>query len=299
MTSVAAGSKWLDIAARVLGEPDAAAAESLLAGALMHEFDAHFAVRVVTGVGAAGSGAARSVQRYGMHHCAGRAGASATEVRAFPTPPPAPPDLWQQAVDTADTGHPLFAHHAMSGSLQPTTLSDVTRYRRALSPRGRELIADLGMTLHQLSMPTRRRPGTAVEAFGFVSESPYHAEAVAAAVALQPLIAGLAGHIDVLNQLAGPDVGGQQDAALARPLTPREMVVLRLVARGSTVTGIAATLNISPRTVHKHQENLYRKIGAVDRLSAVLAAQRHGLLPAPESAVRLSVSSAPVAPDQQ
>jgi hypothetical protein len=30
--------------------------------------------------------------------------------------------------------------------------------------------------------------------------------------------------------------------------------------------------------VHKHQENLYRKLGAVDRLSAVLEAQRAGLL---------------------
>ena len=56
-------------------------------------------------------------------------------------------------------------------------------------------------------------------------------------------------------------------------LTPRERVVLELLATGSTAEGVAARLAISPRTVHKHQEHLYRKLGACDRLSAVLAAQ--------------------------
>ncbi len=56
-------------------------------------------------------------------------------------------------------------------------------------------------------------------------------------------------------------------------------MVLELLARGSTAEGVAARLAISPRTVHKHQEHLYRKLGACDRLSAVLAAQRLGLLP--------------------
>ena len=66
------------------------------------------------------------------------------------------------------------------------------------------------------------------------------------------------------------------------PLTPRERVVLDHIARGHTVEGIAARLSISPRTVHKHQEHLYRKLGAVDRLSAVLSAQRLGLIESPD-----------------
>ena len=49
-----------------------------------------------------------------------------------------------------------------------------------------------------------------------------------------------------------------------------------------TVEGLAARLSISPRTVHKHQEHLYRKLGAVDRLSAVLSAQRLGLIGSPD-----------------
>ena len=65
-------------------------------------------------------------------------------------------------------------------------------------------------------------------------------------------------------------------------LTPRERIVLDHLARGGTVEGLAARLAISPRTVHKHQEHLYRKLGAVDRLSAVLSAQRLGLVGSPE-----------------
>lgn len=61
-------------------------------------------------------------------------------------------------------------------------------------------------------------------------------------------------------------------------LTPRELVVLGLLARGRTAGAIAARLGISARTVHKHQEHLYRKLGAVDRLSAVLRAQEAGVL---------------------
>lgn len=52
-------------------------------------------------------------------------------------------------------------------------------------------------------------------------------------------------------------------------------------ATGSIVEAIARRLLISPRTVHKHQQNLYRKLGAIDRLSAVLRAQEAGLLPQP------------------
>jgi DNA-binding NarL/FixJ family response regulator len=59
-----------------------------------------------------------------------------------------------------------------------------------------------------------------------------------------------------------------------------------MLAAGSTAEGIAARLAISPRTVHKHQENLYRKLGACDRLSAVLSAQQLGLVPIPGTVTR-------------
>jgi DNA-binding NarL/FixJ family response regulator len=46
-----------------------------------------------------------------------------------------------------------------------------------------------------------------------------------------------------------------------------------------TAEAIGRRLGISNRTVHKHTENLYRKLAATDRLMAVLRAQALGLLP--------------------
>ncbi|GAA1964599.1 hypothetical protein GCM10009798_26010 [Nocardioides panacihumi] len=62
-------------------------------------------------------------------------------------------------------------------------------------------------------------------------------------------------------------------------LTGRELAVLRLLAEGRTAAGIAARLAISERTVHRHLEHVYRKLGARDRVTAVLAARDADLLP--------------------
>lgn len=52
-------------------------------------------------------------------------------------------------------------------------------------------------------------------------------------------------------------------------LTPREANVLRLVAEGMGDAAIAAELFVSVRTVHKHLEHAYRKLGVNDRRAAV------------------------------
>ena len=65
-------------------------------------------------------------------------------------------------------------------------------------------------------------------------------------------------------------------------LTPREIDVLRLAARGMTNKDIAAILVISPKTVANHVERIYLKIGASNRAMASLFAMKHGLLPEEE-----------------
>jgi DNA-binding NarL/FixJ family response regulator len=61
-------------------------------------------------------------------------------------------------------------------------------------------------------------------------------------------------------------------------LTEREAAVLLQLVEGCTAVAIAHRLGISVRTVQKHLEHLYRKLGVGDRLQAVLVAQRTGLL---------------------
>jgi HD-GYP domain-containing protein (c-di-GMP phosphodiesterase class II) len=61
-------------------------------------------------------------------------------------------------------------------------------------------------------------------------------------------------------------------------LTPREIQVLQLVARGRSNREIAQELVISPKTVANHVEHVYAKIGASTRAVASLFAMQHGLL---------------------
>lgn len=65
---------------------------------------------------------------------------------------------------------------------------------------------------------------------------------------------------------------------VAVTLTDRELAVLDLVAGGLITVAIARRLGISPRTVAKHLEQAYRKLGANDRVSAVLQASSLGLI---------------------
>jgi PAS domain S-box-containing protein len=62
------------------------------------------------------------------------------------------------------------------------------------------------------------------------------------------------------------------------PLSPRELEVLRLAARGQTAPQIAAELFVSPTTVSTHFKNIYGKLGVSDRASAVAKVLREGLI---------------------
>jgi PAS domain S-box-containing protein len=63
-----------------------------------------------------------------------------------------------------------------------------------------------------------------------------------------------------------------------RPLSNREVEILRLAAEGRSGPEIAGELFISPTTVKTHFENLYEKLGVSDRPAAVAQALRIGLI---------------------
>jgi len=60
------------------------------------------------------------------------------------------------------------------------------------------------------------------------------------------------------------------------PLTPRELDVLRLAARGMTNRQIGRELDISHRTVQGHLASIYGKLDVNSRTQAVTAALRQG-----------------------
>jgi DNA-binding NarL/FixJ family response regulator len=75
---------------------------------------------------------------------------------------------------------------------------------------------------------------------------------------------------------------GARAAVPRRPvstaLSPREIEVLRLLARGHTMKGVAATLGVSYKTVDRHVQNIYTKIDVTTRAGATLWAVEHGLV---------------------
>jgi DNA-binding NarL/FixJ family response regulator len=61
-------------------------------------------------------------------------------------------------------------------------------------------------------------------------------------------------------------------------VTKREMEVLRLLFEGLSARQIASRLGLSERTVNTHVANVYRKLGASNRIEAIRIAMRMGLL---------------------
>jgi two-component system nitrate/nitrite response regulator NarL len=61
-------------------------------------------------------------------------------------------------------------------------------------------------------------------------------------------------------------------------LRPRELEVLEHIARGESLTGIAAQLHLAPTTVKTHAANLYGKLGVGDRAAAVAEGMRRQLI---------------------
>ena len=77
----------------------------------------------------------------------------------------------------------------------------------------------------------------------------------------------------------GPIPAPPADAASDRPvveLTERETEVLRLVAQAMSNAEIAERLFIGEATVKTHVSNVLQKLGARDRVAAVVYAHRHG-----------------------
>jgi HD-GYP domain-containing protein (c-di-GMP phosphodiesterase class II)/DNA-binding CsgD family transcriptional regulator len=75
-----------------------------------------------------------------------------------------------------------------------------------------------------------------------------------------------------------PPVGPGRRAVWPAGLSGREVEVLRLIARGRTNREVAADLYLSPKTVGRHVENLYTKIGVRSRAAAAVFAMEHHLL---------------------
>ena len=93
--------------------------------------------------------------------------------------------------------------------------------------------------------------------------------------------------LDALIRLRAQGAGDHQSDS--GPLTGQESRILQMVAGGRTNASIATAIGISPRTVAKHLEHVYRKLQVPNRAAAAARLRREGntsdstmALPAPD-----------------
>ena len=70
----------------------------------------------------------------------------------------------------------------------------------------------------------------------------------------------------------------QEEKEVSDDLSPRELDVLRLVVDGKTNAEIGLALGISEKTVEKHLDSIFRKLGVVSRVEAAVMAVRENML---------------------
>ncbi|MER7181719.1 LuxR C-terminal-related transcriptional regulator [Streptomyces hyaluromycini] len=176
------------------------------------------------------------------------------------------------------SGYP-FAHHYAAGlGRAPVTARRLAGRAWPVSETAQVLADSLDLD-QVLALPL---PGTVAPITGclvYRSGTDFTDDHVRIAERAQPLLAAVE-QWRRLSAAAGEPAESAADCAL----TPRELTVLLLLADALTADAIGRRLGISARTVHKHVENIYRKLGTRDRLGTVLHAQRLGLVPTPGQA---------------
>ncbi len=254
--------EWLDLVANVLATPLTSLPEQRLAAALMATFDAPTCA---------------------FHR---RPGPDTVVQRIYP-------EGWFSAAQQAEwlrlsveepARHPLLRYYLRTGDPGPRQIADVPSAfaDRAVRARWSELSRCHGVE-HQLAIPLPAGDG-GPRWFVLGGTEAFPADRMPLARRVQRLIVGLDRQAAVLGSVLAhprsratpPDAGA---AAADVHLTPRELAVLALVADGLTAAAAARRLVVAERTVHKHLERIYAKFGVSDRVSAVLHAQRLGILP--------------------
>jgi two-component system, NarL family, response regulator len=91
---------------------------------------------------------------------------------------------------------------------------------------------------------------------------------------LETIRAVHAGQKRVSSELAAEIAEHATDDAL----TPREIDVLRLVAKGNANKAIASQLSLTEETVKSHIRNILAKLGANDRTHAVAIGLQRGII---------------------
>jgi DNA-binding CsgD family transcriptional regulator len=182
----------------------------------------------------------------------------------------------------APTRDPLLRYYLGTGDHRCMQVADVpARFagERVLA-EWRERADAWGGVRAQVAMPLRAGPG-GHRSFLVGRVDRFTTGDMATTHRLQRLLVGIDRQISTFSRwsrLTGP---AGVEVAEAVCLTPRELAVLELLAESLTAAAIGRRLQIAERTVQKHLQRSYAKLGVADRLGAVRRAQTIGVLHRP------------------
>ena len=177
--------------------------------------------------------------------------------------------------------HPMMlAYRDRPGDMTPLRMSDLmTPGAWRSHPVYSEVYRPLG-AVHQVSVMVAPLRDGIWAGWGFNrTRRDFTDDEMITAARLQPVLMVL--NRASLRAFGAKDSGPTREDFVAVDrvdLTDRESRILELLADGLTATAIGHACRISPRTVRKHLENIYAKLGCHDRLMAVRRATELGLI---------------------
>ena len=168
--------------------------------------------------------------------------------------------------------HPLLRHYlARPDTVAPLRMSDVISDRRLLRTDAyNEVLGPFGARRQLTFLTIRNR----LEVGGYViarSGTDFPDIALELARAVQPVLTAVQHLLPAERRIA-------PEATERAGLTRAEAEVPAQLAAGLSAQSIARIRRVSPRTVRKQLENIYRKVGLHDRLQVVTYAEQAGLL---------------------
>ena len=177
--------------------------------------------------------------------------------------------------------HPLVNHYRATGNGEPVMISDfLTQQRFHRLGLYAEFFGAIPVE-HQVAVSL---PGPDQEVIGVALSRARRdfsdEDRALLSVLRDPLIAAL---LRARRRRQAGQVVTAMACSEFADLTEREIQILRLVADGRTNASIAHALEVSPRTVAKHLEHIYRKFRVSSRAAAVSRMTRPGGLMKPAS----------------
>ena len=173
--------------------------------------------------------------------------------------------------------HPYYTERMLG---RPAALARVGAIASLTHERGDGSGYHRGLTA--TAIPATGRLLAAACAFRAMTEPRAHRPALTAKHAASELRVDVrAGRLDAqavdgVLSAAGQATGKRRSGPAG--LTPREIEVLTLIARGASTRQVAQQLSMAAKTAETHIERIYAKSGASTRSTATLFALQHGLL---------------------